>query len=501
MKLLFAIILLFLAAPAYAASPDDVVINEIAWMGTTNSHNDEWIELYNNTESEIILDGWVLKSTDDSPSISLDGNIGPFDFFLLERTDDSTVPGQTADQIYTGALKNDGEHLQLFDDGGNTIDEVNSWGSWFKGDNTTKQTMERKDPQLTGSDPVSWTTSVDPGGTPKAQNSVYQTTQPEPEPNPEPEPPAEEPEPEPEPSLPAEEEEPDPTEDPATVEADPPTDEEEAEPAEEPLEPQESEATSTPPIISSSTSTQGLATTTPSTSSGQAPTTYPASIFINELMPSPTGPDELEEWIELTNEGAEQANISSWKIQDTSGVTNAYIFPEGSTIAPNGFIVLSRPTTKITLNNDADGLNLINPDGEIAQVLLYSNAPRGSSYVRTNNTSTGSAQDSWEWSSVPTPGSANILPAPPKPKPTPKPSEPTIDDLKKVVETYKEIKESEDGSLTLTQKNEDDERAKQIASIAESAPSSKTKYIYALAIFTAAFSAVFIFLLRKRTAK
>ncbi len=32
-----------------AAGAGDVLINEIAWMGTTASYNDEWIEWYNNS--------------------------------------------------------------------------------------------------------------------------------------------------------------------------------------------------------------------------------------------------------------------------------------------------------------------------------------------------------------------------------------------------------------------------------------------------------------------
>jgi len=460
--------------------------------------------LFNSSNAVIDLNGWTLKSTDDNPTIELSGSIAPGAYFLLSRANE-TVGSTTADLVYpykNNALSNSGEHLELLDPQENIIDEVNAWkSSWtdWGGDNDTKQTMERKDPILTGSDPVNWETSADPGGTPKAQNSVYQTTQPEQEPDEEPDP-----APEPEPEPPAEEEEPDPTEDPPAPPSPEATEDEVKPEPDLPAEtstkegPQENEATSTPPVISSSTSTLESATTTPATASGQAPTSYPTGIFINELMPSPAGPDELEEWIELTNESDVQANISSWKVQDTSGVTKFYIFPEGSIIAPRGFIVLSRPTTKITLNNDGDGLNLVNPDGEIAQTLFYSNAPKGNSYVRVNNTSTGSAQASWEWSSVPTPGSANILPAPPKPKPKPKPSEPTIDDLKKVVETYKEIKESEDGGLTLTEENEDDERAKQIASIAEATSGNKDKFVISGAIFLALFSGVFIFLLKKR---
>ena len=48
------------ALPALAASETpllDVVVSEISWMGTTTSSNDEWIELFNNTDSPIDLTG------------------------------------------------------------------------------------------------------------------------------------------------------------------------------------------------------------------------------------------------------------------------------------------------------------------------------------------------------------------------------------------------------------------------------------------------------------
>ena len=83
-----------------------IVINEIAWMGTENSSNDEWIELYNNSEADIDLTGWVLEAADETPSISLEGTITAGGYFLLERTDDSSVTGIAADQIYVGALEN-----------------------------------------------------------------------------------------------------------------------------------------------------------------------------------------------------------------------------------------------------------------------------------------------------------------------------------------------------------------------------------------------------------
>jgi len=43
---------------------------------------------------------------------------------LLERSDDATIPYLSANLIYTGALVNNNEELQLFDSNCNLIDRV-----------------------------------------------------------------------------------------------------------------------------------------------------------------------------------------------------------------------------------------------------------------------------------------------------------------------------------------------------------------------------------------
>ena len=164
-KLSFACLILLLFPVILSAEEPAILINEIAWMGTETSGNDEWIELYNNTENEIDLTNWRLEATDGSPKINLEGVILPGNYFLLERTDDESMPDVIADQIYTGSLSNSGEHLKLYDPENNLIDEINPTDGWPGGDNSTKQTLERASQN-------NWQTSLKPGGTPKAENST-----------------------------------------------------------------------------------------------------------------------------------------------------------------------------------------------------------------------------------------------------------------------------------------------------------------------------------------
>lgn len=331
------ILLLFLSAPFTSQGAFfDVSINEIAWMGTTASTNDEWIELYNNTSNAVNIDGWILKAGDGAPEIKLAGIIPANGFFLLERTDDTTVPDITADLIYKGALGNNGEDLRLIDSSGNLIDEADFSSGWPAGDNTTKQTMERM--------ALAWQTSQNPGGTPKAINSSGAQVSPN------------------------------------------------------------NTSVPTPSPISTPQITPKIETT------------YPSGITFNEILPSPEGSDATEEWIELYNQNEFEVDLSGWKIEDTIGKSTAYVFPAGIKISPNSFLVLKRPETKITLNNDGDGLSLSSPDGEKKDSVSYEKAPQNQSY---NLTSKG-----WAWSDALTPGSANIVSVKEKKaeQATPKPS-------------------------------------------------------------------------------
>lgn len=147
-----------LVAPSFAFA--QVIISEIAWMGTAVSANDEWIELQNSGSESVNFDGWMLVTGDGSIEVALSGDISAGGYYLLERTDDETVAGIVADAIYVGSLSNEGEALMLKDASGNIIDQVNMSSGWSAGENATKDTMQKVG--------AAWVTGIP---TPKAQNS------------------------------------------------------------------------------------------------------------------------------------------------------------------------------------------------------------------------------------------------------------------------------------------------------------------------------------------
>jgi hypothetical protein len=124
--------------------PLSVLINEVAWAGTQGSSSDEWIELYNTSPADVDLAGWTLSDGNDL-SIALDGMLPSGSFFLLERTDDTTISDLPASQIYSGGLNNGGEILWLRDPTGALIDTANAdGGGWPAGSSASRASMERR---------------------------------------------------------------------------------------------------------------------------------------------------------------------------------------------------------------------------------------------------------------------------------------------------------------------------------------------------------------------
>ena len=171
-------------------SRQNLIINEAAWMGTSVSASNEWLELKNISGGALNISGWkVIDKGEQLRFVFDDGTVIPAGgLLLLERTDDDSVPFVKADGVYTGALSNSDEGLQLFDKNCSLTDEVLADPNWPAGDNAEKRTMER------GAD-LSWHTYSGSGnngifGTPKAENSLPAETlsaqsAPEPEPQPE----------------------------------------------------------------------------------------------------------------------------------------------------------------------------------------------------------------------------------------------------------------------------------------------------------------------------
>lgn len=149
-----------------------IIINEVAWAGTSASRTeDEWIELKNNTSQTISFDdSWVLRSeTDGAPYLTLSGAIAPYGFYLIERKNsgeqneatESSVIDITADlwKSFGNGLNNNGEVLALAR-ASTTIDTVALCnGAWCGGEaSPLYYSMERSDPLASGDASSNWGT-------------------------------------------------------------------------------------------------------------------------------------------------------------------------------------------------------------------------------------------------------------------------------------------------------------------------------------------------------
>ena len=144
------------------------------------------------------MTGWTIKAFKikngalivDTPDITFpEKTIGAFGYFLLERTSNNTVFDIPTDFIYTGALDNPGEILELRDNAGQLKDKVGHLTEtgqvvpWYFGHNASKSTMERINPTNPGNEPSNWQTNKGTAkngldaegnpinGTPRAKNS------------------------------------------------------------------------------------------------------------------------------------------------------------------------------------------------------------------------------------------------------------------------------------------------------------------------------------------
>lgn len=131
------------------------------------------------------------------------------------------------------------------------------------------------------------------------------------------------------------------------------------------------------------------------------PITYPDGIIINEILPSPAGADEENEWIELYNKNNFAVNLSGWKLKDFEGTTTTYTVPIGVKILANGFLVFKRPDTKISLNNAKDSVTLLFPNNITTSFISFIKAPINQSYSKIN--------DTWVWNTNLTPEKLNVV--------------------------------------------------------------------------------------------
>ncbi|MDO8435121.1 MAG: lamin tail domain-containing protein [bacterium] len=123
---------------------------------------------------------------------------------------------------------------------------------------------------------------------------------------------------------------------------------------------------------------------------------------INEVLANPEGDDDGE-FIELLNPFDTPIALEGVAIDDAVGGSRPWTLPEGTTIAPRGFLVLWHEDTGITLNNTGDSVRLLRPDGSVATEVSIPKSAEGVSF----DSASGIARAT----TSPSPGSVNTVTA------------------------------------------------------------------------------------------
>ncbi|MBP9751891.1 MAG: lamin tail domain-containing protein [Candidatus Moranbacteria bacterium] len=131
----------------------------------------------------------------------------------------------------------------------------------------------------------------------------------------------------------------------------------------------------------------------------EEPTTPKASVIrINELFPNPSAKGEENEWIELRNPGDENTDISGFALYDASA-SGKYVFPQGTVIPGDGYLVVERSESGLSLNNTDETVSLLAPDESTVDTMRYEKTKEEASLSFDGS--------SFRWSSFLTPGKAN----------------------------------------------------------------------------------------------
>lgn len=128
---------------------------------------------------------------------------------------------------------------------------------------------------------------------------------------------------------------------------------------------------------------------------------------ISEVLPNPASPktDANDEFIELYNSNDKPFDLSGFILQVGITTIHKYTFPAGTTIEPRQFTAFYSSDTSLSLSNNDGQVELLDPAANVLNKTdEYTVAKDNYAWVKTDGL--------WQWTTTPTPGSANLLTAP-----------------------------------------------------------------------------------------
>ncbi len=378
------------------AQTSNILIEEIAWAGSSLSIADEWIELVNLGETAATIGGYTLHDMMEPDRILTipDGaEIPPFGTYLIANyaeTNEKSALATTVQLVTTGvSLSNSTLGLELRDASGLAIDRAGDGSAPFAGSTGSFASMIRGSATSSGDRSDSWTTATTSSnwkagildqGTPGVCDLC---------------------------SSDHRDEVPSPVESTETVSSEVTTSIEMETTDVETSSPTTTEAimsgaTTTVEIITSneasvtSSTTEIVTETQTETMSAETPDITRRFVTISEVVSNPTSG---KEWIELRFESSTTGTDRELFLYDGKGRIATIAANTPLTIAP--YLIVSLSSAK--LNNDGETLSLRETDGEIIETTMIPELEKGTSWARNPQT------DAWNTTETMTPAAENVI--------------------------------------------------------------------------------------------
>ena len=105
---------------------------------------------------------------------------------------------------------------------------------------------------------------------------------------------------------------------------------------------------------------------------------------------------EYDDWIELYNKGTETVDLSGYFLSDGDGEIAKWAFPDGTSIAPDGYLIVwadkdddqasaDELHASFKLSADGEQIYLANPDTVVIDTVFYTEQEEDASYARLPN--------------------------------------------------------------------------------------------------------------------
>ena len=145
-------------------SSEKILFSEIYYDTTGTDSDEEYIELYNPTDNDTNLTGWIIEDNANQYTISYPSTVMAHTFFTLARDGPTfqSAYGKLPDKDdLTLGLNNAGDELTLYDNNTNQIDFV-AWENYVAGWDIvadTGNTIKRTDPNIDTNTSADWSSN------------------------------------------------------------------------------------------------------------------------------------------------------------------------------------------------------------------------------------------------------------------------------------------------------------------------------------------------------